>query len=222
MRNKSMFAAFILATAALCWRGLTSVATVTEPLPEKTDDTSIPSMPQVGKPLHCVIKGEAKCKLGEVPIIKVSLVNQTDSDIYLVGSLDTSDCKWRYPYCYFEVIGPHGKPATKGIGRCGNMNTLRMKDFVKVAPDKSFDPYAPVDNYGFFSAHQLSKGTFSQPGEYRVRFVYSTASEDIAKWGGDGRAAVADNAELVALFKQVPKTEVRSDEFIVNVEAPVE
>ena len=181
---------------------------------EKTSPTS---MPEVGKPVHCQIRGEATCKLGERPRVEVSLVNQTDEEIYLVGSLDASDCKWRYPYCTFEVTGPDGKPVVHKVARCGNMNTLRAKDFVKVAPGESFNPYKSVDGYGFFGAHQLLARNFSQPGEYRIRFVYSSASDEIAKWGGDGREFVGENAELVGLFKQVPKTEVRSEEFVVTV-----
>ena len=179
---------------------------------EEVADT--PSMPEVGKPLHCVIRGEATCKLGDAPKIQVSLVNQTEVDIYLVGSLDASDCKWRYPLCYFEVTGPDGKQVPSSIPRCGLTNPLRAKDFVKVASNDSFDPYKSVDDYGFFSAHQLSQSNFNRVGQYRIRFIYSTASDDVAKWRGNG-----GDAELISLLKQVPKTDVKSEEFVVKVVA---
>ena len=101
--------------------------------------------------------------------ISVALTNETDVDIYLVGSLDASDCKWRYPHCYFEVTGPDGKPAARKIGRCGNMNTLRAEDFAKVPPGGSFDPYQQVDGYGFFAAHQLDPHNFREPGVPHLR-----------------------------------------------------
>ena len=175
------------------------------------------SMPEVGKPLHCLIRGEATCKLGEAPKIQVALVNQTHEDILLVGSLDASDCKWRYPHCYFEVINPNGKSVPISTPRCGLTNPLRKQDFVEVPPDASFNPYKTVDDYGFFAAHQLRAQNFTQLGRYRIRFVYSTDQEDVIDWRGNG-----EDAELVSLLNQVPKTEVRSEEFVVTVKAPRE
>lgn len=197
-------------TLIACFSGLCILACAARLIGEEVVDSH--SMPEVGKPLHCVIRGEATCKLGEAPKIQVSLVNQTQEDIYLVGSLDASDCKWRYPLCYFEVTGPDGKQVPNSIPRCGLTNPLRAKDFVKVASHDSFDPYKSVDDYGFFSAHQLSQSNFNRAGQYRIRFVYSTASEDVAKWRGNG-----GDAELISLLKQVPKTDVKSEEFVVTV-----
>jgi hypothetical protein len=46
--------------------------------------------------LSCTIHGGATCELGSVPKVTVAITNQTDADIYLVGSLDGSDWKGRY------------------------------------------------------------------------------------------------------------------------------
>lgn len=92
-----------------------------EPAPEQVAATNAPAAPVPKRePVGCTIKGEPTCELGKAPELAVTLTNQTDADIYLVGSLDASDYKWRYPHCYFEVTGP----VTRQIGRCGNMNTL--------------------------------------------------------------------------------------------------
>lgn len=94
------------------------------------------------EPLSCTIWcDEPTCDLGHVPNIAVMLTNQAKSDIYLVGSLDGSDSEMRYPFCYFEVIGPDGKSAVQGIPRCGNTNMLGEKNFVNVSPGESFFPY---------------------------------------------------------------------------------
>jgi len=193
-----------------------------EPSPEPVaaGATPVPRGAPKREPVGCTIKGDLTCESGKAPKITVSLTNQTDADIYLVGSLDASDCKWRYPHCYFEVIGPDGKSAVRGISRCGFINTLRIKDFAKVPPGGTFDPYQRIDDYGFFSAHQLSPDTFREPGVYRLRFVYCTASHVIGAWAGDGGRAVAADKEIVNLFKQVPKVEVRSNEFVLTVAAP--
>ncbi len=169
------------------------------------------------KPLGCYIRSEPTCELGKTPRVTVAITNQTNAEIYLVGSLDASDCKWRHPHCYFEVTGPDGKSAVQGILRCGNMNPLRGEDFVKVAPGATFNPYRSIDDHGFFSAHQLDPHTFRTAGEYRIRFVYSTQSDTITEWAGDGRAAVAANEKLVGMFRQVPKVEVRSNEIKVTI-----
>ena len=172
------------------------------------------------QPLACTIHGNPVCKLGRAPQIKVSLINQTKRDIYLVGSLDASDCKWRYPHCYFEVTGPDGKAVVDDVGRCGFMNALRLEDFVLVLPGEAFDPYQRIDDYGFFASHQLRSSTFQQPGEYRIRFIYSTKNANMAPWLGVGSPAEESKAEIASLFQQVPKIEVRSDEFTLTVVAP--
>ena len=92
-------------------------------------------------PLGCVIRSDPTCVLGSAPKVTVTLINQTNSDVYLVGSLDGSECRWRYPYCYFELTGPDGKLNDyPGGSRCGYMNALREKDFVKVPSGGKFDP----------------------------------------------------------------------------------
>lgn len=179
-------------------------------------DIKQPVLPVVD-PLRCVIRSAPTCRLGKVPSIKVAITNQTRSDITLVGSLDGSGCNGRYPHCYFEIIGPNGENAVMGLGRCGNMNTLCAQDFVVVPGGKAWDPYKPVNNHSFFSSGDLNSLTFGTPGEYRIRFVYSTKNGDIAKWAGDGRTQVAASKELNALFKKVPKLELKSNEIKVTV-----
>src|SRR5262245_51981288 len=73
-------------------------------------------------PLACQISGDATCEPGQAPKVNVKLTNRTRREILLVGSLDGSDCKMRYPHAYFEITGPNGDSPVKGIGRCGNTN----------------------------------------------------------------------------------------------------
>jgi hypothetical protein len=175
-----------------------------------------------GRPvsLACEIQGNTTCLVGQAPKIHVALRNLSSRPIYLVGSLDGSAEKWRYPYCYFEVIGPDGQSAVQRVSRCGNTNTLRPADFFQVPAGRSFDPFQNVDSYGFFSAHQIRAENFTKPGEYRIRFFYSSASSDIKEWGGDGAAQVAADAGLLRLFRVVPKLQVQSEEFRLTVVAP--
>lgn len=183
--------------------------------------------PPEAPPLTCTIRSEPTCELGNVPTISVEIANWTDDEIYLVGSLDNSDRRWRYPFCYFEVIGPDGKRAKPGIARCGNINAIREKDFVKVPPVGKFDPYQKIDEYGFFGSSLITPETFHAEGQYRVRFVYSTAAADPKFWLGDAQGEMsrvlrpgnADDSAITKLLKRVPKTTVCSNEITITVVA---
>lgn len=194
--------------------------------PERADAPGILAAAPVPKalrahgPLGCSITGEPTCELGKDPKISVTLTNRTGADIYLVRSLDASCRKDRYPHCTFAVTGPDGKPA-HGFGAfCGNMNTLRVGDFVKVPAGGAFNPYGYEGSDGFAHAYQIFHRTFREPGEYRIRFTYSTKSDDIREWAGDGKETVFGDTRIADLFRQVPRIEVSSDEFILTVVAP--
>jgi len=169
--------------------------------------------------LSCTISSDkATCQLGEVPKITVRITNNTQQDVFLVGSLDGSDCKWRYPHCYFTIEQPDGKLTPVAYGRCGMMNGLRAENFVKVAPKGSFDPYMRID-FGFFPSSQIRKKTFSRPGLYKLRFVYSTECDDIKKWLGSAAGHWEKNKdpELAGLFERVPKLTLEGNEITIQV-----
>lgn len=153
---------------------------------------------------------------GESPQVLVRMRNESQEPVVLVGSLDASDIKWRYPFCYFEIEGPPDAQAW-GLGRCGNMNPLRPQDFVSVQPGKDFDPYARVDDYGFFDNSQMDWHAFAVPGKYRLTWVYSTASEAPQEWLGDGTLG-----EVSELLKRVPHGIARSNTVEINVTSPPE
>jgi hypothetical protein len=173
--------------------------------------------PGRGGPLSCQISADVTCELGKAPRVTVKLTNRTRGNILLIGSLDGSDCKMRYPHAYFEVIGPDGKSAVKGLGRCGNTNPLTVKDFVKVPAGGLFDPYAAVNGHGFFTSTQLRATNFDRPGKYRIRFTYSTEAPDISHFGATPRSDRAMPAELARLLMGVPKATVTSNEIVVEV-----
>lgn len=162
----------------------------------------------VGLILSCRITGPSTCEVGTIPEIKVQITNQTDHEILLVGSLDGSDSCGRYPYCYFEVLGPNGKSAVKPITRCSFMNTLSLGDFVAVPSRKAFDPYG---NPAFFGSHQLSESTFDTPGEYRIRFCYSTEHADPKQWQAWQRNETPELKKVLEQLARVPRISVESN-----------
>lgn len=185
------------------------------------------ALPDKSEPLTCTIRSEPACEIGTTPAISVEISNCTGRDIYLVGSLDASDIKWRYPHCYFEVIGPDGMPAMRGYARCGNVNPIRDEDFVKVPRGGSFDPYQNIDAYGFFHSSQITPATFQAKGTYRIRFVYSSEQADPKFWrmaakgkNGAKLSASGSRENVVKLLAKVPKTTVCSNEITITVVPP--
>jgi hypothetical protein len=165
------------------------------------------------RPVDCRLTGDPVCKVGEAPRLNVRLINRTGADIYLVGSLDASDCKWRYPYCYFEVRRPSGRSDRRPNGRCWIFSRIRTKDFIKVNPGDAFDPYQRIDDHGFFPTEQLGKHHFNQVGTYLIRFFYCTKG-----WTWDGPEG--SYREMESLIRQVPKIDIRSNEFVLQVVEP--
>jgi hypothetical protein len=212
MRTPFRFALCLLAASYAC------------ALTRSDESPQLPKAP----PLSSTIRSEPTCELGQAPTISVEIANWTESEIYLIGSLDGSDTRWRYPFCYFEVIGPDGKPVQQRLFRdCGNMNAIREKDFVKVPPGGKFNPYQKIDDHGFFGTSLMTPATFRAEGEYRIRFVYSTDRAEPKFWVGDAHGNVTlmlntgtPNENVVKLLAKVPKTNVSSNEITVKMVRP--
>jgi hypothetical protein len=170
--------------------------------------------------LSCVLTSDKKVyKVGELPKFTVDISNNSNSDIYLIGSLDGSDVKWRFPYCYYTIDRP--KPDTTRLQRCGNMNTLRVADFKLVKAGQKFNPYESIDGYGFFTDYTTTnQETFKNPGVYKIKFHYSTNSQNISDFTGDRpfRSDRSDSMTINSFFKKLPKVEIISNEIEIRVE----
>ncbi|RZK09578.1 MAG: hypothetical protein EOO46_13445 [Flavobacterium sp.] len=170
--------------------------------------------------LTCILKSDkTNYKVGELPDFKIEIINNTEKDIYLIGSLDGSDIKWRMPYCYFTIQEP--KPdSVDMVGRCGNMNTLKPQDFVLIKAGAKFNPYMSLNEYGFFTDHTVTNSqTFQTPGVYRIQFHYSTNSQKLDDFMGD-RPLQQDKAKrqkLVSLLQRVPKVDIVSNEIEITI-----
>lgn len=146
-------------------------------------------------------------KLGETPEIMVSIINNSKKDVYLIGCLDASEIRWRSPFCYYTIDQPK-KTKTPTVGRCGNMNSLKTRDFKLVKPGKPFNPYQLDDNHRFFGSREINTiENFQTPGKYYITFHYSTESTDLENYLGDGRK----NRKLKKWFKKVPHLKLESN-----------
>lgn len=149
-------------------------------------------------------------KLGEYPDIAISITNKSNTAVNLIGSLDGSEGKRRYPYCYFIIEKPRTqKQELRAI--CGNMNSLDANDFVLVKKGERFNPY---EGQQFFGAYEItSQENFKIPGIYKINFHYSTASTKIEEYMGDGKA----DKTISNLFKTVPNIDLKSNTIEIEI-----
>jgi len=170
------------------------------------------------KALGCMIQCEPISLLHRTPKIKVTITNQVNRDIYLVKTPGASAEEPRHSACYFEAIGPNGRPPDREVSGVRMISvTLRQDDFVRVAPGGTFDPYQHADHDRSLLAEQLPARYFSAPGEYRITFLYSTVSRGTHDWLVEGVRGAFMNKELLSMVARVPRVEVRSNEVRITV-----
>ncbi len=154
---------------------------------------------------------------GEIPQVKVSITNKSGKDVHLVGSLDGSDVGWRFPKCGFELLDTGGKvlPEKQSM-RCGNMNTLKITDFAKVAAGAEFNPAGK----GFFGSSQLYRFRELPPATYILRFYYQTSTKSVQDYFGDERRMGQKTVppEIQKLFKAVPLIDIKSNDLQITVQ----
>ena len=170
--------------------------------------------------LICVLTSDKiTYKIGQVPKLEVRLINVSNKDIYLIGSLDGSDLQWRMPYCYYSIDKP--KPDTLIFPRCGNTNPIRVEDFKMVKPKEEFNPFESIDGFGFFGDYTTTqKETFRNSGVYKIQFHYTTNSGNIEKFLGNFRQwkRGSDSLKLKSFFARVPKGDIISNEIEIKIE----
>lgn len=152
----------------------------------------------------CVLTSDkTEYSIGELPKFTVHIINNSNNAVMFIGSLDGSSVQWRYPYCYFTIHKP--VPDTIPFMRCGNMNPLSVEDFVVVEPGQKFNPFEEINERRFFSDRSvLNPESFRNSGIYKIRFHYSTKSDDINKFFG---------GQIV--IRELPKTTL-PDGFVVH------
>ena len=193
--------------------------------------TSISNKAQSVNTISCrIVSDQTVYKVGQVPKINVELLNQTDSSIYLVNSLEGSCDKSRFPHSYFKIekLGD-GKYRTRIHGKCGNMGDLQVENFSKIKHGGVFNPYLPLDNSS--PDYKINdRDNFVGKGKYKITYYYSTNELDFKKWLGDDnwgyidqstgdvKAILSDDGrELIDLFKKVPKFDIESNTLTIEI-----
>jgi hypothetical protein len=161
-------------------------------------------------------RGDIACKLaslkdryrvGDQPEISARIINGTENTVYLVGYLDGSERKARYPHVYYDISGVEGGISETIFGGCGVLNPIRVEDFIRVEPGSDFNPYNPTDLQGlYWQAAKLVHSRFVKAGSYTFKFHYSTENEDIKDWRGSVRETPAGVSELWRKVRRVNLT----------------
>lgn len=169
----------------------------------------------------CVLTASKQVySLGEVPKFQVSIVNNSGEDVYLIGSLDGSDAKFRMPFCYFTLEKPK-IDSVRYIGRCGMVDFLSEKDFIFVPSGESFSPFHNTNGSRFWYPYEIGRPEhFRNLGVYRITFHYTSNSSELEDFLGTpffGAGEKTSLRKLRKLFKKTPKIELQSNTVEIEI-----
>jgi len=152
---------------------------------------------------------------GRLPEVRARFENRGEGAVLILLPCDGSVETMRVPTYSWEVTLEDGSAAPQLPRlRCGNVNSLREEDFVRIEPGEHHD----------LSEDWLSAPgrlvSFVRPGRYTIRLRYA-----VDKAEGPYRDAIplgitGDRTPIEALWNEVPETEVVSNEVTVRVRAP--
>jgi hypothetical protein len=160
---------------------------------------------------------------GEPVIVNADFKNNTHKNILIVFPQDGSENKFRYPYCYFEVLDQEESIVPDCSPACKVVNPLVKQAFRDIKPGKSESFFED----GFI----LTRNITLKPGRYRIRLFYSTAADKESQWYGlysddywteiykneFWKKRKAEMAENRKLLKKVPKLEIWSNTITIDI-----
>ena len=97
--------------------------------------------------------------VGQYPDLKVTLRNRTQKGVLAVGS-----------FGWLEIVDSQGNPVFSEQLKCGVEDCLRAEDLVVIGGDQEFNPFGE----GFPVTRYLDRSQVSRPGEYQLRYHYTT------------------------------------------------
>jgi hypothetical protein len=168
-------------------------------------------------PIRVELSAETeKVARGEVLPVRVRVTNTGSGDLWFVGCLDGSEAGYRYPRYTPRISGPEEANLGEGPFWCGTVVPLRVEDFVRLAPDQSFDPTEPVNGAGFQPLFLFTRYTPSTPGRYELSLAISTESASPEEWGVIP-VDYPGKREIEERLAQVPRGVVESNRLTVEV-----
>lgn len=156
--------------------------------------------------LGVTLTSKATIKVGESPQFTARVRNLSPQPTYAIPSLDASDVGWRYPMWRMEIQDAAGKPVEVDAGmRCGNWNALGKRDFVRLRPGESLNPFGARS-----FTHYAKSWRPSKPGIYKARVVLDMSAKDPKDWHGE--LALGPQTDAVRkLLEELPRGTWTSD-----------
>jgi hypothetical protein len=154
--------------------------------------------------LSCQIQpAKERFTVGDTPNFDVVLRNNSDETFFLVGAIDDSESKTRYPHVTLTIEGPENGISSPKFARCGFQNPLTMRDFVEMPPGGTIEPITCP----FWPPSDAVHARFAKPGRYVITFQYSSNEIDYAHWVGTSSGGFAPQP-VIDTLKRVPRVEV--------------
>lgn len=158
----------------------------------------------VGDDLSCEIRpSKDRFSVGDHPEFTVVLRNNSDETCFLVGAIDDSETRARYPIVYVTIEGPEDGISRPTLHGCGFQNPLAPRDFVELPPGGTIAPITPP----FWRPSDAFHAEFAIPGTYEVTFHYSSDEADYALWIGESSGGYALPG-VIDKLKRVPRVEI--------------
>lgn len=105
--------------------------------------------------------------VGQYPDLKVTLRNRTQKGVLAVGS-----------FGWLEIVDSQGNPVFSEQLRCGVEDCLRAEDLAVIGGGQEFNPFGE----GFPVTRYLDHSQVSRPGEYQLRYHYTTTRRLADYW----------------------------------------
>jgi hypothetical protein len=105
--------------------------------------------------------------VGQYPDLKVTLRNRTQKGVLAVGS-----------FGWLEIVDSQGNPVFSEQLRCGVEDCLRAEDLAVIRGGQEFNPFGE----GFPVTRYLDHSQVSRPGEYQLRYHYTTTRRLADYW----------------------------------------
>ena len=105
--------------------------------------------------------------VGQYPDLKVTLRNRTQKGVLAVGS-----------FGWLEIVDSQGNPVFSEQRWCGVVDCLRAEDLAVIGGDQELNPFGE----GFPVTRYLDHSQISRPGEYQLRYHYSTTRRLADYW----------------------------------------
>jgi hypothetical protein len=154
--------------------------------------------------------------MGMPILIEVAIRNLLQQKVWLVGVVDGSENRIRYPHYRPEIVLAEKVVAEPQTPEDPLVSPLRLADFRQLAPGEAFDPTKRQGGAAYLPLSTFSTFQPAVPGRYEFSLMLSTESENPEQWlGRFGQDA--ERSAVLERIAEVPRLTIRSNVLEVDV-----